>query len=435
MQVGFSAVSITPPVGSALDGFIARLGPSTGVDLPLMARALWLEEDDARALIVSLDLLGLSPDTADALADALAAQVGLPPESVILACTHTHSGPMSLRMRGLGEADQAYLADLERNVERAAVEAELNKGNVRLAWGKAPVAIGVNRRQVTPDRGVVLGSNPGGPTDHLVRVAHFTRNEVSIILLQHAAHPYCLGGDTSLISPDFFGHAANRLEERGHSVVCLNGCAGDIAPLRAFGGPEAAQEEGVRLAEAVLVACENASREEHMAGLGVVSRELTIPYDKLPPLDSLERQLDEVDRTVRDEEREDAEVRRRLREAGQQWLKELRRALAAGKLPELRARVSVVQVGRGTLLALPGEVFYMIGQRIGEKLHANPVCAAGNCHGYIGYVPTPKAYAEGGYEVNEAHKYTGWWRVSRRTPALLRDCVMSLWRQLGGQLR
>ncbi len=340
-----------------------------------------------------------------------------------------------IKRRGLGEEDEAYLADLERNIQRAAVEAELSKGNVRLAWGTAPVAIGVNRRELTPDRGMILGSNPEGPTDALVRVAHFTRNNASIILLQHAAHPYCLGGDTSLISPDFFGHAARRLEEKHHDVVCLNGCAGDIAPLRAFGGLEAAQEEGVRLAEAVLVACDNAGEEEHMASLGVASRELTIPYDKLPPLDSLERQLDEADRTVREEEREDAEVRRRLHEAGRQWLKELRQALAGGGLPELRARVSVVRLGRGALLALPGEVFHIIGQRIAEKLDADPVCAVGNCHGYIGYVPTPKAYAQGGYEVREAHRYIGLWRVSPRTPRLLRDCVVSLWEQIGGQFR
>ena len=42
-----------------LNGFIARLTPSTGIDAPLAARALWLEDQQTRCLIVSLDVLGL----------------------------------------------------------------------------------------------------------------------------------------------------------------------------------------------------------------------------------------------------------------------------------------------------------------------------------------------------------------------------------------
>jgi hypothetical protein len=37
MRAGFSAVDVTPAIGGTLNGFIARLSPGMGVDLPLYA--------------------------------------------------------------------------------------------------------------------------------------------------------------------------------------------------------------------------------------------------------------------------------------------------------------------------------------------------------------------------------------------------------------
>ena len=48
MHAGFATADITPPVGATLNGFIARLTPSTGIDAPLAARALWLEDRQTR---------------------------------------------------------------------------------------------------------------------------------------------------------------------------------------------------------------------------------------------------------------------------------------------------------------------------------------------------------------------------------------------------
>jgi len=214
MLAGFASVDITPRVGSRLNGFIARNSESTGIDLPLAARALWLEEADARALFVGLDLLGLEPAFADAVVTRLAEALDLPGEAIVLACTHTHSGPMTAPLRGLGPADGAYLAVLADRILQAASEAVSSRQPVRLRWGRAPLAIGVNRRQPSPDgSGVILGWNPRGPSDAEVRVLCLEGGDAPILLIHHACHPYCLGGEHTLISPDFWGYAAAALSE------------------------------------------------------------------------------------------------------------------------------------------------------------------------------------------------------------------------------
>src|SRR6187455_1751253 len=88
MQAGFATAEITPPVGVMLNGFIARVASSAGVDAPLFARALWLQDEHTQSLIVALDVLGLSTSFADELTQELAVRLGLAEERVILCSTH-----------------------------------------------------------------------------------------------------------------------------------------------------------------------------------------------------------------------------------------------------------------------------------------------------------------------------------------------------------
>ena len=436
MLAGYAQSNITPEPGAPLDGFIARLNPSSGVDAPLLARALWLEHDPARCLLVGLDLLGVDEEFADKLVSSLAARLGIARDHVIVACSHTHSGPMTLPLRGLGSADEDYLDFVARRVGEAAEAAAWAKRRARVSWGTAPVQLGVNRREVRPqEQSVVLGCNPNGPMDKAERLLHLVSDSASIVLLEHACHPYFLHDDSTLISPDFFGHAAKTLRSQGHHAIYLNGCAGDLAPAADRDGAEGARAAGRELAGAVLSAC-RCARSENEADLHIASARVDLPYDQLYPVEQLRRDLEKADRTVRDEVRGIAAVQARLRAAWQQWLAELKDSTwRESALPPRSARVSIVRIGRGAIVALPGEVFFEIGQHIASRIKADPVCVAAYTHGYIGYVPTPEAFAEGGYEVEEAHRYMGLWRVSPDAGGLLEDEVVRLWRQLGGQSR
>jgi neutral ceramidase len=436
MLAGYAAADITPTIGAPLNGFIARTSPSTGVDAPLSARALWIEEHGISWLLLGLDVLGLSSATVDRLTRALSASLGIPEDHVVIACTHTHSGPMTVSLRGLGPADDTYVKALEDQSLKAASLAASSKKTVGLRWGAAPVSISINRRQVVPGSGtVVLGRNPEGPADSMVRVMHLQSEGASIILFQHACHAYCLGGDCSLISPDFWGHTAAALAAEGHGAIYMNGCSGNLAPRMAYGGPEAAKEAGRQLASAVMEACRRA-RPETDPTIAVASRCLLIPHDTPPSFAEIERDLDKADRTVRDEERADRRVRERLRAAWAEWLGELKRVMNQGAgLPPLPARVSVARIGHGAVVALPGEVFYEIGEGIARRMAADPVCVAAYCHGYIGYIPTPESYSQGGYEVDESHRYVGLWRVSPDAASLLEQHALALWKNCGGELQ
>jgi hypothetical protein len=152
-----------------------------------------------------------------------------------------------------------------------------------------------------------------------------------------------------------------------------------------------------------------------------------LAVDTVPPLTEIAAQLRQPDRTVRNEDRSQARVRARVRGAWREWLGELTEALARGPLPPVPARVSLLRVGRGALVFLPGEVFFETGKRAAAAIPADPVAVAAYGHGYIGYIPAAEAYAWGGYEVNESHRYVGLWRLHPRTSARLVQAAQDLW--------
>ena len=51
MRIGAAAIDITPPVGTALDGYGGRLDVSLGVHDPLYARALYLDDGITRQMV------------------------------------------------------------------------------------------------------------------------------------------------------------------------------------------------------------------------------------------------------------------------------------------------------------------------------------------------------------------------------------------------
>src|SRR5687768_13158004 len=104
--VGAARVEITSPldVGILMSSVEERWAPFEGVQSPLMARALVMRnaaEQPANAVaIVALDLLGLSGTAVGgwrgfkARISESAGQV-VEPDRIVLACSHTHSGPES----------------------------------------------------------------------------------------------------------------------------------------------------------------------------------------------------------------------------------------------------------------------------------------------------------------------------------------------------
>ena len=107
-RAGTAIEEITPPldVGILMSSGRRLWAPFVGVRMPLYARALVIDNGHARVGLLALDLLGLAGEAVggwEAFKRRLVAHAAerLSHDSIVLACSHTHSGPESLALTDL----------------------------------------------------------------------------------------------------------------------------------------------------------------------------------------------------------------------------------------------------------------------------------------------------------------------------------------------
>jgi neutral ceramidase len=411
LRAGVARATITPPLGSPLVGFADR-GDTTGCHDDLTATALVLESGQVRVAIVACDLLYIRG--AAELKRAICTATGIPAECVLLTASHTHYGPAldgeQASAAALVAADKrplvaAYRQNLAFTLAGVVGAACQRLADAAIGWAEGTSYIGINRREKLPDGSIILGKNPGGPCDRRVLVTRIDRADGHPLaaLLNTACHGVSLGSECTEISADFPGVARELIErETGATCLFLQGAAGNINPALMGWDWTYARRLGLSLgAEGARLFW--TAQPDRSRGLGFAG-----VTELLPAL--MPGSLAEAKALV-------AELQAELSEPqsgqslGRTWTRwRLARALQAaealagsGALPPVPAELAAVRLSADlALISSPGEVFTELGQAIvGESPFAGTIFS-GYTNEAIGYVPTPAAYAEGGYEVTHS---------------------------------
>jgi hypothetical protein len=388
MLAGAAVVDITPPAGLGLCGFGARTEPATGAHDRLTARALVVGD----TAIVVADVIGIDAG----MSRRIRARCGLDSERVVVAATHTHGGPVSMAGRLGGGEDAAYLQKLEDGCV-AALDAALAVARPAaffIGAGGDP-DVGRNRRQA------------GGPVDRavtLLRVRGLDGQWIAA-LTAYACHPVVVGAWNRQWTADYPGFVRRRLEAAHPGAVglFLTGCAGDVNT-----GHTASASN--TLAETP----ERSFAEAERLGEKVATAALTAPSEPLI-VETVTAANAECRLVLARREREsNAELAARWRgelaaaPPAQQsilmrWI-EWAETTAARPLAAVPGRVTVLCWGELPIVALPGEIFSETGLAV-RAAAGTPAFVIGYCEDNPGYIPPAAAYAAGGYEVEEAHRY------------------------------
>jgi hypothetical protein len=421
LRAGVARVIVTPPIGIPMIGFAGR-GPAAGIHDDLTATALVLEGPAAqlngdaqgagvsRLAVIACDLLFLRAEEVRAVREEIARLSDVPPDHVVIACSHTHYGPLTEPDRNeQGPQVEPYLANLVHLLAGAVAMARARTVPCRLGFGQGEIRIGINRRERTADGQIILGQNPSGPVDPRVAVLRIDAVDGSPLaaVLNYACHPVSLGSRCTDISADFPGTARRLFEgETGAMCLFLQGATGNINPLHMGWDWTYLARLGLPLgAEAVRVYWSAApGAEPTNGGVGVASSQL-----QLPPL--LPYSIEAGRETVAMLEME----RERLSKPGDEgalwWaerrLERARRGLDAMQggtpVPPVEAELVALRLSDSVgVVTAPGEIFTEIGQSIVARSPFPQTLYATYTNGTIQYVPTRAAYAEGGYEVTHA---------------------------------
>jgi len=440
MQAGTASAVITPPLGIDQTGFAGRPGPSDRVYDDLYARAVVLEDGARRVALVSLDLLGLGPDLVERIRLLVAQQTGIPAEGVMLNCSHTHAGPATMTLRGLGTRDPAYEDVLTRSVAGVVARAAGALVPARLAWGRGRAAVGINRRQSRDGR-TVIGENREGAYDPDVPVLRVDgpSGRPLAVLFSHATHPVILGAENTGLSADLPGPAVSLVRAArvggGEEVLplFLQGCCGNINPVRR-GDLETVRSLGTILGAGAIQGAEEAAAIEAVP-LRAARERISLP---LQPPTSVEEA-----RALRDREAEN--VRKAEERFGRDAEDSLHREYALrparamlawaedhlhfAERPEQRTvplEVQAIRIGELAIVAIGAEVFLEIGRSISDRSPAPHTLVLGYSNGLIGYLPTAAAFPYGGYEVDGAHKWFGTLMVTADAERLTTEAALRL---------
>ena len=434
LRVGAASVVITPAQGTPLAGYY-EMRTAEAVRDDLYAKALVFEQDGARAAVVVCDLITLGRGTVEQARRLVEQSTTIPGNHVLIAATHTHTGPIVPRNSSRESSEGATNAAAR---QFASALPDLIARSVREAAGKLMPArvsatVGLeehlshNRRYWLRDGTVAwnppkLGTNvvrPAGPIDPdvaVVYIENLTTNALAT-LVNFAMHPDTVGG--TQISADYPGALARRLAAwKGPDMLTVfaNGACGninhrDLRWLDPQKGPAEAERLGGVLAGAVQRAWPRLAPLTNTAPRAR-SEMVRLPLPKITETD-LERARATVNRLADRQTKFLDKV---------EAFKVLDVAAREGKPWELE--VQVIALGQQVaIVGLPGEIFVELGLVI-KKASPFPVTVIAElANGSIGYIPNRSAYAEGNYEVVSA-------RCAEGGGELLVESAMKLLRQL-----
>jgi neutral ceramidase len=390
-RVGLGAVDITPPLGVWMGGYAARKEPARGIAQPLYAKAMAIQDAAGpRAVVATIDVLGLTEPAVDRIAMEARQQYGLPRERLLLSSSHTHSGPIIRDQLAVAyDLTPAQWDDVRastRRIEGQVVEA-IGRAlgamrPARLRWAQGAASFGANRRTAI---------NPDGPVDHAVPVLVVERPDRTLagLVFGYACHNTTLPATFVSYHGDYAGVAKAELERRhpGAMALFIQGCGADANPAPR-GTIELAEQHGRELADAVDAVAGGAVEVE--GPLRAAFTTVSLPFAPAPDADGWRRKLTD----------ENVYVRRHA----QMMLDIIARdghTLAAERAP-----LHVLRIGSLTLVGVSGEVVVDYALAVKRK-YGGGTWVAGYTDAVFGYLPSTRVLREGGYEGGDAMLYFG----------------------------
>ena len=397
-RVGAARIPFNPPVGLPMAGYAARTGSAQGTYDTLYVRAVTVTDGDEHTLcLLAADVLHLDTLLVAEIRSDIAARLSVNPMAIMVAATHTHSGPAGLARILLGPGSERYLGVYNPSLAQ----------QLRACCAEAAEAAYMARvqAQAVIGRGSASGVagnrlNPQGTLDPHVPWIAFVDDtgNIRVCIFSLPCHPTVLSSNNRLYSADLAGALCRRLEhDQGvEYAVCLIGAAGNISTR--FTRCETSFTEVERLAAQVSQTFNfDSAPIDSQLGCAAASTELTLAL-KLRDFDSLRRRLIEVEHLL--SASADSSQRATLSAEKLGLELALTTASAEAEASTVTAEVQILRIGVSLIACFPGEIFVEYGLALRDRLPDAHILIAGYANGYIGYVPTPEVSS--GYEATMA---------------------------------
>ena len=228
LLAGFSKVSITPVLNTALDniekgefvkmplaGFGARKGaPATGIHDSIFVKVAALKVENKLALLIGADLLIMPPNIGDSVVTGLTG-FGITRDQVFFSATHTHS---SLGAWGVGFAGKEFAGEENKNLEKWLIR-QVSKAILDAIADLKPASLATGDfNAATFTRNRLIGEKGTKNDDFSYLYIQQTEGRKAVIG-SFSAHSTCMGDKNMEISGDYPGYWQRKMENNGYDVA------------------------------------------------------------------------------------------------------------------------------------------------------------------------------------------------------------------------
>jgi hypothetical protein len=264
LRAGAARIEITPSPEELV-------APFSKIADPIYVRALVVESQGKRAVVVIADVPTIGADVAAELTERIASTIGTTPELVVLGTTHTHNA-MRVAHNAQGiilPGSSQFVARVSAAALGAAEQAVARLQPARMGIGKGRVALTGNRNVWSPAHGRVIADvdrSGTEPVDHTLGVVRFEGADGRAIafMLNHGFEPVVAMAFKDRISGDVPGMASRLIEERaGNGAVALFTIGAAGVPL--YRAEEASDSERPARTQSLLQAMGTIFAEETLA--------------------------------------------------------------------------------------------------------------------------------------------------------------------------
>lgn len=413
LKAGAAAVSITPHESHFLFGYPYVERMSTGTHDDLLSSALYLSDGGNKVLFISNDVIYISKESTARIREGISEKTGIPASNILVAATHTHSGPVTVDLvisandPVVPKVDKNYLRLMEDSTVRAACQAVENATFAKIAVvvGDA-TGVGTNRH------------NPEWAKDTDVPALFIKNKNDDFIgcMLVCNMHPTILHEDSTLYSSDFPHFVRKALQEEvlgnDRPVVYFTGTAGNQSPRHVTKSNtfEEAKRIGQIVADSLISKlAETVPFSSHIP-ISVAQKFVDLPKRTFP---SVEWAMEHRDKTKKrfEELKKNSEIPQEIRTAEVNWfgseeLLYLSKLAQTNELEKayqssLPAEIQIIKVGNWKFVAWPGEVFVEYGIEL--KKHFENIALITYANGELqGYIVTKEAQDGGYYEAGNS---------------------------------
>ena len=361
---GAAKIALPLHPGIPLAGYGSRKGRGAeGTHDPLFTRALALKQGEKTVLLISNDLLVIPGELKEAVVQKIQKKIPVGSDAVMVAATHTHSGPGALAKKFLeqfaaGPFDPPFFDEITEAMANAALRAYAELQPARISYGVAAAPDLIQNRMI-----------PSGPTDPEIRFVEFKNREGKTFatLVNFSAHATVLKPDNFYYSGDYPGFFEAALEEEGGVALFTAGSVADQTahPLSASTSFDRAEGMGKRLAERVRESKRSPLPEEPLLSSAELSLHLPPPQVKV-------------------------RSNRRLP------------FFIAKPFFDSKTAVQMIRIGPLLLLGVPADLSVELGEKIKEYAQGRGFQAIiiGFSNDYIGYLLPRRLYDTPSYEAS-----------------------------------